>query len=112
MDDVGRVAVADADEELLDPADRDRRRHRAVAPQLGVERLALQALEDEERLPLVEAEPDDVADVPALHTRKEHRLAREALAHLAAGLGRLEDLDRDGAAGRLVDGVVHARRRP
>ena len=33
-------------------------------------------------------------------------LARETLAHLAARLRGLEDLDRDGAAGRGVDGLV------
>ncbi len=63
MDDLLVVTVANADEELFDPANRDRRRDGPVAAELRVERLAVEPLEHEERLTAFEAEADDVADV-------------------------------------------------
>src|SRR5690606_31711543 len=82
MDDVAVVAVADAHDELLEPAHPERYRRRTVPAQLRVERLALQALEHEEGLPAIEAEAEDLAHVPAVHGGEQQRLAREALVHL------------------------------
>ena len=75
-----------------EPVDRDA----PLALQEVGEGLAVEPLEDEERLLLFVPEPEDLRDVRALDPREHDRLPLQSRPHLGAvAVRRLEHLDRD-----------------
>ena len=76
VDDVGAVAVAHADEELLDPVDQARGAEALLAAEHVGEGLALQPLEHEEGLLALPAVAEQAADVGARHAGEHDGLAR------------------------------------
>ena len=113
VNDPGRVAVAHADEELLDPVREPVDRDPPLALEQVGERLPAEALEDEEGLLVFITEPEDLPDVRALDPREHDGLTLEAGPHLGAvPVGRLEHLDGDTPPGRPVGRGKDVRRRP
>ena len=89
VNDAHGVNVTHADEELLDPGDELLRGGEFLALEELVERLAHQPFEDEERIVLVVAVPEDAPDVRAGDLGQEESLAREPFPVLRrAGGGR------------------------